>query len=455
MVNTSRGSGGDTTIKSDFVFECQPDCSVFVRPAGPPTFDDHLPTITYSPASLEFVVEFKLSASADPFVVPKKRTGEETTRSESPLMNTTVTTRAVVGQITAYATQILSSQYRTHAFTVLICHNLARLIRWDRAGAIVTEPIYYNDDSYLHDFLTRYNDALPNIRGHDSTVTPISNSIRPDLFQRAQSVVHELAKEDYLLLLAIPGPDSDGRPTSRSFAVSQPRVEPEIPTGRWTRTSIAYDVERNQRVFLKDSWRALIDDIEPEGVVYNLLLKGNVPNVPVCSVASDIGGRLHVTYTDRFVEKYLEYKPPHFTAHRHYRLVLDTIGRKLEEFPCTRVMVEAVRAAVHGKCRWLIYSASLTHIAAHRRAWSIGILHRDLSPGNIMIVENEEVNIKHGLLIDWDLCKVFKRSGSQDGLAPPARRYACTVSSTFCVQYFPSPDILLPGNMAVYGSGAH
>jgi serine/threonine protein kinase len=106
-----------------------------------------------------------------------------------------------------------------------------------------------------------------------------------------------------------------------------------------------------------------------------------------------------------------------------------------------------------------IYSESLTQIAAHRRAWAAGILHRDLSPGNIMIVEQDEQtdepNIKHGLLIDWDLCKVFKRSGSQDVLAPPARRYSRTVSSTFYVQYLPSPDTFLPGNMAVYGSGAH
>lgn len=104
-----------------------------------------------------------------------------------------------------------------------------------------------------------------------------------------------------------------------------------------------------------------------------------------------------------------------------------------------------------------MYSKSLTHIAAHRHAWSIGILHRDLSPGNIMIVEKEERNIKYGLLIDWDLCKVFKRSGSgsQKPLAPPARRYSRTVSSTFYVQYLPSPDTFLQGNMAVYGNGAH
>jgi Fungal protein kinase len=353
VVNTSQKGRGDVTDKDDFAFTCQPDCSVFVRPAGPPTFDGVDPSaITDSPSCLEFVVEFKSAASNDPFVMPtKKRAAEGTTGSGNPLMKDTLNSNTVVGQITAYATQILSSQYRTHAFTVLICKDLARLIRWDRAGAIVTEPIFYDNESYLHDFLTRYNDAPSNIRGHDSTVTTISNLIQPEIFQRARSVVDELANEDSLLLLAIPEPD--GSPTSRHYAVSQPRVQPDVPTGRWTRTSIAYDVQRSRRVLLKDSWRILIDDIIPEGEVYNMLHEKGVPNVPVCSLANDIGDHLHVTRTNQFVGTYLRHRPPHFTAHRHYRLVLDTIGLKLEEFSSSRAMVEAVRAAVQGKCRWL------------------------------------------------------------------------------------------------------
>ena len=353
MVNTSTSKKkSDATPledrKNGFVSDLQPDCSVFVRP---PTIGGlSPPPISDSPSCVEFVVEFKSSASADPFVVPKKRTGEEATGSANPLISTAVTSFSVLGQITAYATQILSSQYRTHAFTVLICEKLARLIRWDRAGTIVTEPIHYNDDSYLCDFLTRYNDAPPNIRGHDSTVTTISNSIQPEIFQRARSVVDELAKEDSLLLLAIPGQDCSS--TLSHYVVPQPHIRSNIPTGRWTWASIVYDVQRNQHVFLKDSWQILIDDIEPEGVVYRLLHQEGVPNVPICSLASDIGGPLHVTYTDQVVHEYLKHKPPHFIAHRHYRLVLDTIGLPLDNFPCSRMMVQALHAAVRGKCRW-------------------------------------------------------------------------------------------------------
>ena len=73
---------------------------------------------------------------------------------------------------------------------------------------------------------------------------------------------------------------------------------------------------------------------------------------------------------------------------------------------------------------FVMYSESLTPIAAHHRAWLIGILHRDLSPWNIMIVEKKEDNIEHGLLINWDLCKVFREDD-----APVTRRYSRIVSS--------------------------
>ena len=85
-------------------------------------------------------------------------------------MSTTSAGRILAGQITAYATLVLSSQYHMHAFSVLISKDVARLIRWDCAGAIVTAPIYYNRDPQLYDFLICYNNASPQICGHDTTI---------------------------------------------------------------------------------------------------------------------------------------------------------------------------------------------------------------------------------------------------------------------------------------------
>jgi len=75
-----------------------------------------------------------------------------------------------------------------------------------------------------------------------------------------------------------------------------------------------------------------------------------------------------------------------------------------------------------------------------------------LSPGNIVIVPERvgDSDTSGGLLIDWDLCKVTEASANPVSTC----RYSWTVSSTFDVQYLPSPDTFLQGDMAIYGSGA-
>ncbi len=59
-----------------------------------------------------------------------------------------------------YAALQLDCQYRTHVFSVLVVRNYAQLIQWDRSGAIVTTPIYYQQDPALLDFFTLYDQAV-------------------------------------------------------------------------------------------------------------------------------------------------------------------------------------------------------------------------------------------------------------------------------------------------------
>ncbi|KAH9830634.1 uncharacterized protein C8Q71DRAFT_681247, partial [Rhodofomes roseus] len=51
------------------------------------------------------------------------------------------------------------------------------------------------------------------------------------------------------------------------------------------------------------------------------------------------------------------------------RLVLGTVGIPISRFKSTREMVQALRDAIDG----------------HRRMFEAGIIHRDISEGNIMI----------------------------------------------------------------------
>jgi hypothetical protein len=129
--------------------------------------------------------------------------------------------------------------------------------------------------------------------------------------------------------------------------------------GRWTRTSIAYDVQRRQRVFLKDSWGDLSKDLTPEGQIYGMLRMHEVHNVPLCSRAGDIGDdRYHASRTHEFNDTYgLPRLSACIVPRRHYRLVLDTIGRQLETFKRSRELVNAVYDALIGEFTLAIHLA--------------------------------------------------------------------------------------------------
>ncbi|KAF8494313.1 kinase-like domain-containing protein [Russula emetica] len=359
IVNTSRSS--DKAPRGKFHLKLKPDCSVYMH--GKRTKDD------LDLSRVDFVIEMK--SEADPFVL----------------------------KITAYATAIMSAQYRTHTFSVLIMKDYARLIRWDHSGAVVTEPIYYNSQPHLFDFLVRYGIADSEVRGHDSTV---HSSSTPEEIALARAIVPELKDVESFLVLTIP--DDSDRPSERRYIISSPEPRPDIPVGRWTRSLFALDVKERHRVLVKDSWHVLLKDIKPEGELYDLLHRGKVDNIPSCLSAGDVGADIyHQTQTHK-VGNDMNYK---LTPHRHYRIVLGTIGRKLEEFKCTREFVNAMYAA----------------LKAHKAAHDIGILHRDISPGNILIACDDELDhndpheskIQGGLLIDWDLSKVIVRDDEHSG----------------------------------------
>jgi Fungal protein kinase len=170
----------------------------------------------------------------------------------------------------------MGAQYRTHMFMVLIVKDYARLIRWDRSGAVVTESIKFNEQRHLYDFFIRYNVAEREACGHDSTVGVPSDAE----VARAKSIVPELEDKRSFLTLTI----SDQR-----FVIHSPKSLLHVPVGHWTRVSFAFDIGNECRVLLKDSWRVLLDGIMPEGDIYLQLREGGVPNIPRCLLYSDVG----------------------------------------------------------------------------------------------------------------------------------------------------------------------
>jgi RIO-like serine/threonine protein kinase len=73
----------------------------------------------------------------------------------------------------------------------------------------------------------------------------------------------------------------------------------------------------------------------------------------------------------------------------------------------------------------------LTRITAHQAAYKAGVLHRDLSLGNIMLADSDST-IKDGMLIDWDLSKFVGPEDKLDGARRDSRTVSI-VSGTLCL----------------------
>lgn len=358
----------------------------------------------------------------DPFIGSK---GKSSTLRTNPFVKDSTDGIAALGQITSYVTSHLGSQFRTHAFFVLIVNNYARIIRWDRGGAVVTAPIHFNEEPHLFDFFIRFNYAKSDIRGSDSSVrVPETEELHAAtrLIDEFRDSGSDRGKAKDFLVVSVPRHgyvnESDHYVIEAPFATFSP------PTGRATRTFIAYDIRNNKRVFLKDSWRINITGVPKEGDTYAILKRKEVPHIAICSNSGDIGDdTYHSTQTHFFVDA-VPFKPAaELTPHRHYRIVLDTIGTPLERFKCSRDMVRAIHASLIGEffgswnaCFTLMDDVTtIAHKAAYERG---GILHRDISPSNILISKGDDGG---GLLIDWDLCKIVNSTEQK------ARRAARTV----------------------------
>src|SRR5260370_23312050 len=215
-----------------------------------------------------------------------------------------------------------------HPFRVFFVKAYARLIQWDHSGVIFPKPIYFNSESHLIDFFIHYNIADCKAHGHDIT---ISSASLQDV-ALAQAHVPEFQGVKECLDITI---------SNQHFIIPSPESMPDIPVGHWTRASFTYNKHNGCQVLLKDSWRVLLEGIKPEGEIYHLLPENGFPNIPTYLLADDVGNETyHQSRTDEIIDDQnfeLCDHCPHWKliSHRHYHIVLHTVGKKLEDFSCT------------------------------------------------------------------------------------------------------------------------
>ena len=304
--------------------------------------------MTTNSALVEIFIEFKWHSRDDPFFDLCKSDS-----NQRPFIRDSKAAHDTLGQITSYAAAQLGAQFRTHIFSVYIFRETARLLRWDRSGTIITEAIKYNECDILIDFLYRYSKAPPAMRGVDESTSD------PSLTEKL-AAREALALDETVPLVKLSVPDADG---IRFFVTATPEATLYTPPGHATRGFEAYDVLQQTVVYLKDSWRIDLPDIQAEGQVYAVLSEAGAQHVPHCLASGDILSEdYHATKTQTYATEPWAYRSTtHYIPHRHYRLCLNIVGRILVDYRSSYEMVSAVRDALIGKLLQCGLDYSLKH----------------------------------------------------------------------------------------------
>ncbi len=117
-------------------------------------------------------IEIKNKLRADPF--------EDTSQLRASEDNDGRSSQA---QLIKYVAEVQARQHRTSVFSLFIVKNKARLIRWDRIGAIVSKPFFYIRDTpsvekdgctNLLNYVYKIASASAQDQGYDPTVIRLS-----------------------------------------------------------------------------------------------------------------------------------------------------------------------------------------------------------------------------------------------------------------------------------------
>ena len=282
---------------------------------------------------------------------------------------TSIERRANLGQIASYTALVFAKQQRTHHFSVIFLGRMARLIRWDRAGAVATRKFDYTaEPEKLGRFFWRYIRLSDAQRGHDPTVTRIlttdpefrlmqERAEKPILVEEGEKKF-EIGQHARLLFRKSLKSSKDWYKVrvgeeKRHFLVGAPHFIATALAGRGTRGYVAIDCADpyGPFVYLKDAWRVAHDSIEQEGTILAYLndeKTGKVDRIPTLVCHGDVDDQV----TDsQNVWKTLNpdaLKCP-LKTHRHYRLVVKEVGLSMDKIESAEELVYLIANCIGGK----------------------------------------------------------------------------------------------------------
>ncbi|KAG2370344.1 hypothetical protein BDR07DRAFT_1476350 [Suillus spraguei] len=191
------------------VFNIKPDICVYPDGCEPSSRNCDV-------SATEINIEFKWSYSHDAFCDPF---------GVNSVISRTEKGMDMLGQITSYTAAQLSTQFCTHAFSLLI----------DREGAIITSAIDYNNEPHLADSFHHYARASPEMCGVDTSVMLASN--KEASIARSSLNIPNITR---MLKVDVPNAEGSGLLT---LIIPQPATKSHSPVGHWTRVCPAVKIQ--------------------------------------------------------------------------------------------------------------------------------------------------------------------------------------------------------------------
>ncbi|KAM5542950.1 hypothetical protein V8D89_003334 [Ganoderma adspersum] len=391
-----------------------PDTEFTFLPSGPADSAEDTPTPSWSRVDLPVMCQ---PANKDPFD-DNRPTGAPRDRKR----------REAFDQVFAQVQPILHQQQRTFLFMIVFVGLSARLVHFHRSSIFVTKRFELDDSNFLIDFLARYTHRSPEDRGYDTSaqyIDPVARDSESlaEKMRRCLQDAKTRKEEDHIVALWEASLDerwpwwklrvSDELTNQdRWYVVGKPSFKAHGVFGRGTRGYVAVELIDGELdgkfVYLKDTWRAVVTDpldeaayLRKEGATLHDLNLARAKNVPTLVCHGDLLAQ-HTRAPASWTEALPGFKPPSKT-YQHYRLVVQEVGKPLFEFANSGELVAAVYDCVK----------------AHRDAMKIGIIHRDISPGNILLYKSGSTSRWCGLLTDWELAKDSRVTIHPE--APPKR----------------------------------
>ncbi|KAJ7282884.1 hypothetical protein C8J57DRAFT_1172994 [Mycena rebaudengoi] len=301
-----------------------------------------------------------------------------------------------VVQLIKSARSILMASGFCYSFVVSVFNTQARLFRVDRSGYIVSEAFDWAGSRHIFpEFYWRlYNGGNDNrMLGEDDTLTVPTEGEKSEMYAHIVNIpaFHSLSFIQATGRSRWVEVNVGGGKTKKCFTVGSPIFQSKGLFCRGTRVDrvLIPDDSTTEVYALKDAWRQSCR--QPESDFYAVIqdyidqeLGGEMPKGLTACVGSHqlatLNSDIHRTTT-------AELRGGHRLQDReHDRSLLKDVGFPLSEYTNTKQLVRALRDA----------------IAGHEIALKAGVLHRDISVGNVLICGDTSEEGPHGFVLDWD-----------------------------------------------------